>query len=173
MDLDSWISCFIHLRCLLFRKKRWLRRPLECPRLNSFYLHRVWHSLGEHSFNSLIFLVILSFDSHLFMPAILVILSFDSHLFMPAKTLQNGLSVDPCTPTGFSHTSESEAPSPSVMMVERNSRYNISSFHSKGNFSECRSVALMLLQKGKGCTNLHMLHFLKPFSYRSFFQNCA
>ncbi|XP_022972832.1 probable apyrase 6 isoform X2 [Cucurbita maxima] len=75
--------------------------------------------------------------------------------FNSAKTLQNGLTVDPCTPTGFSHTSESEAPSPSVMVVERN-RYNMSSFHSKGNFSECRSVALMLLQKGKEkCTDMN------------------
>ncbi|KAL0551714.1 hypothetical protein IC582_010803 [Cucumis melo] len=68
-----------------------------------------------------------------------------------ARTLQNGLSVDPCTPNGYSHISESEALSPGYM-VERN-RY-LSTFHSKGNFSECRSVALMLLQKGKEkCTN--------------------
>ncbi|XP_038890148.1 probable apyrase 6 [Benincasa hispida] len=66
-----------------------------------------------------------------------------------AKT--NGLSVDPCTPNGYSHTSESEALSPGFM-VERN--WYLSTFHSKGNFSECRSVALLLLQKGKEkCTN--------------------
>ncbi|CAK9325984.1 unnamed protein product [Citrullus colocynthis] len=71
--------------------------------------------------------------------------------FNTAKTLQKGSSVDPCTPYGYSRTSESEALSPGFM-VERN-RY-LSTFHSKGNFSECRSVALMLLQKGKEkCTN--------------------
>lgn len=68
-----------------------------------------------------------------------------------AKTHQNELSVDPCTPSGYSHLTEPEKLSPDPM-VERK-RY-LSTFHSKGNFSECRSVALKLLQKGKEkCTN--------------------
>lgn len=111
---------------------------------NSFFLHGDWRSLGDYSFKFACFSSILEF-SYLFVLA--------------ARTLQNGLSVDPCTPNGYSHISESEALSPGYM-VERN-RY-LSTFHSKGNFSECRSVALMLLQKGKGCTNLHMLDSLKP-----------
>ncbi|KAJ6429425.1 hypothetical protein OIU84_020952 [Salix udensis] len=46
-----------------------------------------------------------------------------------AESLGKGISVDPCTPKGYSHV--------------------VSTLHSKGNFSKCRSAALTLLQKGK------------------------
>lgn len=54
--------------------------------------------------------------------------------------------VDPCIPKGYSYTGPWKSlPGP---LHDRNR--NISSVQSGGNFSECRSAALKLLQKGKG-----------------------
>ncbi|OAY50028.1 probable apyrase 6 [Manihot esculenta] len=53
--------------------------------------------------------------------------------------------VDPCTPRGYSHDMESRGHSPGSM---EKSKF-LSRLHSSGNFSECRSAASMLIQKGK------------------------
>lgn len=68
--------------------------------------------------------------------------------FVSAATgsLQKGISIDPCTPKGFSLDLESHTLSPHSL-----SGKNKYTFHAKGNFSECRSAALRLLHKEKGC----------------------
>ncbi|XP_062111608.1 probable apyrase 6 [Humulus lupulus] len=73
--------------------------------------------------------------------------------FNLAKSVQEGLSTDPCTPTGYSHGGESWKLSPGLL--NENNKYP-STLPSKGNFSECRSAALMMLQKGKeNCSSQH------------------
>lgn len=52
--------------------------------------------------------------------------------------------LDPCTPSGYSHDTKTIPP---VSEGER-SKY-LYTLHPRGNFSECRSAALALLQKGK------------------------
>ncbi|KAG6765582.1 hypothetical protein POTOM_029630 [Populus tomentosa] len=63
-----------------------------------------------------------------------------------AESLGKGIFVDPCTPKGYSRVVESLKLSPGSL-TEKN-RF-VSTLHSRGNFSECRSAALTLLQKGK------------------------
>jgi apyrase len=63
------------------------------------------------------------------------------------ESLQKGTLLDPCTPKGYSHNVESLKLSPGSL--EDKSKY-LATLQSKGNFSECRSAALTLLQKGKG-----------------------
>lgn len=66
-------------------------------------------------------------------------------------SLQKGISIDPCTPKGFSLDLESHTLSPHSL-----SGKNKYTFHAKGNFSECRSAALRLLHKEKDkCTYPH------------------
>ncbi|XP_054810155.1 probable apyrase 6 [Prosopis cineraria] len=65
---------------------------------------------------------------------------------MATQSLQKGLLIDPCTPKGYSHNDKSWDRSPGSMKEEN--QY-LSTLQSRGNFSECRSAALMLLQKGK------------------------
>ncbi|PSR88313.1 Apyrase [Actinidia chinensis var. chinensis] len=61
--------------------------------------------------------------------------------------------LDPCTPSGYSHSMKPGTLSPGST-AER-SKYP-SALQPRGNFSECRSAALMLLQKGKErCTYQH------------------
>ncbi|KAF5939079.1 hypothetical protein HYC85_023338 [Camellia sinensis] len=62
------------------------------------------------------------------------------------ESLQTKKSIDPCTPSGYSHDAKSWTVSHSSMAEKR--KY-LSAVLPKGNFSECRSAALMLLQKGK------------------------
>lgn len=62
------------------------------------------------------------------------------------------MTIDPCTPKGYLYERESPKLSPSSL-GEKN-RY-LSALQSGGNFSECRSAANMMLQKGKGYTVLH------------------
>ncbi|PON67052.1 Nucleoside phosphatase [Trema orientale] len=66
--------------------------------------------------------------------------------FNLAKSFREGSPIDPCTPTGYSYVAESLKLSPGLL--DEKNRYS-STLQSKGNFSECRSAALMLLQKGK------------------------
>ncbi|CAK9136344.1 unnamed protein product [Ilex paraguariensis] len=54
--------------------------------------------------------------------------------------------MDPCTPKGYTQDMESWKLSPSSL-AEKN-KY-LSTLHPSGNFSECRSASLMLLQNGK------------------------
>jgi len=63
------------------------------------------------------------------------------------ESVKMGTLLDPCTPKGYSHNVESWKLSPDSF--EEKSKY-FATLQSKGNFSECRSAALMLLQKGKG-----------------------
>ncbi|KAL1355982.1 hypothetical protein AAHE18_05G151100 [Arachis hypogaea] len=65
---------------------------------------------------------------------------------MASQSLQEGLRIDPCTPTGYLHNVESWKFSPSSGSDQ--SQYQ-PTVQTKGNFSECRSAALMLLQRGK------------------------
>lgn len=60
-------------------------------------------------------------------------------------SLKKGMLLDPCTPKGYFHAIESWELSPDS--AEKN-RF-LTSIHSRGNFSECRSAVLTLLQKGK------------------------
>ncbi|XP_042488663.1 probable apyrase 6 isoform X2 [Macadamia integrifolia] len=58
-----------------------------------------------------------------------------------------GISVDPCTPSGYSHSMESW--NLSADALDRKKDKYLRPLHAKGNFSECRSAALMLLQNGR------------------------
>ncbi|KAF8021473.1 hypothetical protein BT93_G1805 [Corymbia citriodora subsp. variegata] len=63
------------------------------------------------------------------------------------ESLQKAMLVDPCTPKGYSHAEPLKLTPGSV-----GGRF-LSTFDSKGNFSECRSAAFKLLQKEKDkCT---------------------
>ena len=64
-----------------------------------------------------------------------------------SQSLRQGSRIDPCTPTGYSHNVESWKFSPSS--ESDRSQYQLT-VQTRGNFSECRSAALMLLQRGKG-----------------------
>ncbi|XP_050237170.1 probable apyrase 6 isoform X2 [Mercurialis annua] len=66
-----------------------------------------------------------------------------------AQSLEKGTTIDPCTPKGYLHVLEPEDFSPGST-----ERKHLPSVHSGGNFSECRSAALSLIQKGKDkCTS--------------------
>lgn len=62
------------------------------------------------------------------------------------ESLQKGMLIDPCTPKGYSHAEPLKLSPDSVDDKER----LLSTFDSKGNFSECRSAAFKLLQKENG-----------------------
>ncbi|CAL1390199.1 unnamed protein product [Linum trigynum] len=65
-----------------------------------------------------------------------------------AKSIEKGgVSLDPCTPMGYSHVMAAGSSSPGSF-TENKDRL-LSNLQPKGNFSECRSAALSLLQKGK------------------------
>ncbi|RWR88197.1 putative apyrase 6 [Cinnamomum micranthum f. kanehirae] len=69
-------------------------------------------------------------------------------LKLSAESVQAGISsLDPCTPSGYSHGVQSGMLPSGVLSLKSMS---LSTLHARGNFSECRSAALMLLQKGKG-----------------------
>ncbi|KAJ8773762.1 hypothetical protein K2173_006412 [Erythroxylum novogranatense] len=65
---------------------------------------------------------------------------------LTTSSLEKQTIIDPCTPKDYSHATVAWklAPGPST---EKNKLPSL--FHSKGNFSECRTAALTLLQKGK------------------------
>ncbi|KAA8529422.1 hypothetical protein F0562_033779 [Nyssa sinensis] len=73
---------------------------------------------------------------------------------------QRGKSIDPCTPKGYSHDMESRNPSPGSL-AEKNGYQ--STLHPRGNFSECRSAALMLLQDGNEKCSYHHCHIGSTF----------
>lgn len=60
-----------------------------------------------------------------------------------AESLQKGTYIDPCSPKGYLHHVES---SPGSLAA----KIDLSTLQAGGNFSECRSAALTLLQNGKG-----------------------
>lgn len=57
------------------------------------------------------------------------------------------MPIDPCTPKGYSSSAESLKLSPGSL-GEKDTLF--STLQPRGNFSECRSAALMMLQNGKG-----------------------
>ena len=63
------------------------------------------------------------------------------------ESLQREKLLDPCIPSGYSHSTKPGTLSPGS--TSERSKYP-SALLPRGNFSECRSAALMLLQKGKG-----------------------
>ncbi|CAL2231746.1 unnamed protein product [Prunus armeniaca] len=63
-----------------------------------------------------------------------------------AESLQKRMSIDPCTPKGYSYKMQSSKLSPSSSVEKHR---HLSTLQSRGNFSECRSAAIMMLQKGK------------------------
>ena len=80
-----------------------------------------------------------------------------THLISQAKY------KDPCTPRGFTHIAGSvKLP---VSVLEPKVEYRPFA-HAVGNFSECRSAALTLLQKGKG-SQMHL--YLSVLSLCLFF----
>uniref|UniRef100_A0A0R0L118 Apyrase 6 n=1 Tax=Glycine max TaxID=3847 RepID=A0A0R0L118_SOYBN len=71
---------------------------------------------------------------------------------LASQSLQEGLRIDPCTPTGYSYNVESWKFPPSTESEKKHQ----SIVQTRGNFSECRSAALTLLQKGKeSCSYQH------------------
>ncbi|KAL5759522.1 hypothetical protein ACOSQ2_018360 [Xanthoceras sorbifolium] len=63
-----------------------------------------------------------------------------------AESLQKGIHIDPRSPKGYLH--EIELSKQSTGSLAEKSKY-LSTLQARGNFSECRSAALTLLQKGK------------------------
>lgn len=79
------------------------------------------------------------------------LISGDSNL--ASQYIQKGLRIDPCTPAGYSYNVDSWKSSPSSLSEK--SHYH-PTVQTRGNFSECRSAALVLLQKGKeSCSYQH------------------
>ncbi|PIN17164.1 Nucleoside phosphatase [Handroanthus impetiginosus] len=62
------------------------------------------------------------------------------------ESLQRGKTMDPCTPRGYAPDKEALKVSP-TSLIEKD-KY-LSALHPNGNFSECRSASLKLLQKGQ------------------------
>lgn len=79
------------------------------------------------------------------------------NLFVSADTesLHREIPLDPCTPRGYAPEKEALKVSPSL--IEKKSY--LSTFFPSGNFSECRSASLKLLQRGQGILSdfFHML----------------
>lgn len=70
-----------------------------------------------------------------------------------SQSLQEGLRIDPCTPAGYSYNVDSWKFPPSSESAKK--QYQ-STVQTRGNFSECRSVALKMLQEGKeSCSYQH------------------
>ncbi|CAD6265382.1 unnamed protein product [Miscanthus lutarioriparius] len=114
--------------------------PLEFSHVLKF--SDVSYNLYSHSFLQLgLNVAYESFHDLLSSPGLS---SMATHLISQAKY------KDPCTPRGFTHIAGSvKLP---VSVLEPKVEYRPFA-HAVGNFSECRSAALTLLQKGKeGCT---------------------
>ncbi|KAL5553849.1 hypothetical protein UlMin_041250, partial [Ulmus minor] len=109
--------------------------PLEFSR--TVKVGNLTYNLYSHSF--LHFGQNVAYDS---LREALTLGEFDS----AAKSPQDGMKIDPCTPKGYQHSTESSKLSPGSL-DEKNT--HLSPLQSKGNFSACRSTALMMLQKGK------------------------
>ncbi|CAA0822306.1 Probable apyrase 6 [Striga hermonthica] len=70
----------------------------------------------------------------------------ESLLLGGQELVAESLQRDPCTPSGYAHNEDAWKLSP-ASLVEKN-KY-LSTLLPSGNFSECRSASLKLLQKGK------------------------
>ncbi|KAG2707178.1 hypothetical protein I3843_05G124200 [Carya illinoinensis] len=81
-------------------------------------------------------------------------------LNLVTESLEKRILIDPCTPKGYSHSVESWKLSPGSL--DTKNRY-LATLQSKGNFSECRNAALMLLQKGKEKCSYQSCHIGSTF----------
>lgn len=61
--------------------------------------------------------------------------------------------MDPCTPRGYTHD-YINSDELSTSLTEKN-KY-LSKLHPSGNFSECKSASLTLLQKGNGISKFFL-----------------
>ena len=95
---------------------------------------------------------------------------FFTFLSAASQSLQEGLRIDPCTPTGYSYNVESWKFPPSTESEKKHQ----SIVQTRGNFSECRSAALTLLQKGKGYIYYNFVLFfgLRSRAYLSKLMSC-
>ncbi|KAI3970931.1 hypothetical protein MKX01_024578 [Papaver californicum] len=75
-------------------------------------------------------------------------------------TIQDEMFFDPCTPRGYLNSLESSNFSP-VALSEKSK--DLSNLRARGNFSECRSAALMVLQKGKDKCNYKLCNIGSTF----------
>lgn len=78
---------------------------------------------------------------------------FSGDFNLASQNIREGLHIDPCTPAGYSYNVDSWKSSHTSHSEK--SQYQ-PTVQTRGNFSECRSAALMLLQKGKeSCSYEH------------------
>ena len=76
---------------------------------------------------------------------------------MATRLVPQAKYKDPCTPRGFTRIAGAvELP---ASVIEPKVEYRTFA-HAVGNFSECRSAALTLLQKGKGSLSVVMSHII-------------
>ncbi|MCL7049606.1 hypothetical protein MKW94_011999 [Papaver nudicaule] len=75
-------------------------------------------------------------------------------------TIQDERFFDPCTPRGYLNSLESSNFSP-VASSEKSK--DLSNLRARGNFSECRSAALKVLQKGKDKCNYKLCNIGSTF----------
>ncbi|OAY78702.1 putative apyrase 6 [Ananas comosus] len=68
---------------------------------------------------------------------------------LSGESSKEGVFVDPCTPKGYSHSVETLEVTTGGALKSKVEHHQ-PAVHAGGNFSECRSAALMLLQKEKG-----------------------
>ncbi|XP_052200135.1 probable apyrase 6 [Diospyros lotus] len=78
------------------------------------------------------------------------------------KSLKMEKSLDPCTPSGYSHDSKLWTSSTGSISMAEKSGY-LSTLQPSGNFSQCRSAVLTLLQKGKEKCSYQHCHIGSTF----------
>lgn len=124
--------------------------PSEYSRVVVF--KNVTYNLYSHSF--------LHFGQNVAYDSLREVLSLGGFNRERKSSLQAGTSIDPCTPKGYTHVSESLKLSPDLLGEKE--RY-LSPLQSQGNFSECRSAALMMLQKGNDDCSYKRCHIGSSF----------
>ncbi|XP_042049116.1 probable apyrase 6 isoform X1 [Salvia splendens] len=82
------------------------------------------------------------------------------HQELPAESLYIKKPMDPCTPRGYAYEKEARRLSPISLFEKR--RY-MSTLSPSGNFSECRSASLKLLQRGKDKCSYHTCYIGSTF----------
>ncbi|KAF5183941.1 Ectonucleoside triphosphate diphosphohydrolase [Thalictrum thalictroides] len=77
-----------------------------------------------------------------------------------AESSGDGVFLDPCTPTGYTHNMGFWNLSPGALNGKKN---YLPTLHARGNFSECRTAALKMLQKGKEKCSYQHCHIGNTF----------
>ncbi|KAF6171852.1 hypothetical protein GIB67_007373 [Kingdonia uniflora] len=80
-------------------------------------------------------------------------------LKLSAESVQDEMYIDPCAPKGYLYGMKSSNLSAALTIKNK----YLPSLHAKGNFSECRSAALILLQKGKEKCTYKQCHIGSTF----------